>query len=173
MDAVARELAAITGPEHVLTDPDLTAGYTADWTRRFRGTARCVVRPGATAEVAAVLAACSRLGAPVVTQGGNTGLSGGGVPGRRPAVLLSTRRLRRLDPVDTLSAQVTAGAGVTIAELRQHAAGRPGVRGGPGLTGVRHGGRHDRHQRGRRPGHQVRPDPGAAGRLERCWPTAG
>ena len=123
MDAVARELAAITGPEHVLTDPDLTAGYTADWTRRFRGTARCVVRPGATAEVAAVLAACSRLGAPVVTQGGNTGLSGGGVPGRRPAVLLSTRRLRRLDPVDTLSAQVTAGAGVTIAELRQHAAG--------------------------------------------------
>ena len=123
MDALLRELAAIIGPEHVLADPDLTAGYATDWTRRFRGVARCVVRPAATAEVAAVLAACSRHGAPVVPQGGNTGLSGGGVPGHRPAVVLSARRLRRLDPVDTLSAQVTVGAGVTIAELRQHAAG--------------------------------------------------
>ncbi len=50
MDALLKELAAITGPEHVLTDPDLTAGYVTDWTRRFRGTARWVVRPGATAE---------------------------------------------------------------------------------------------------------------------------
>ena len=133
MDALLKELAAITGPEHVLTDPDLTAGYVTDWTRRFRGTARCVVRPGATAEVAAVLAACSRQGAPVVTQGGNTGLSGGGVPGRRAAVLLSTRRLRRLDPVDTLSAQVTAGAGVRIAELREHAA-RAGLQYGVDLA---------------------------------------
>ena len=37
-------------------------------------------------------------------------------------MVLSARRLRRLDPVDTLSGQVTAGAGVTIAELRAHAA---------------------------------------------------
>jgi FAD/FMN-containing dehydrogenase len=36
-------------------------------------------------------------------------------------VVLSTRRLRRLDPVDTLAAQVTAGAGVTLADLHHHA----------------------------------------------------
>jgi hypothetical protein len=47
VDALSAELAAITGPEHVLTDPDLTGGYATDWTRRFRGAARCVVRPGA------------------------------------------------------------------------------------------------------------------------------
>jgi len=38
------------------------------------------------------------------------------------AVVLSARRLRELGPVDTLAAQVTAAAGVTITELRAHAA---------------------------------------------------
>jgi FAD/FMN-containing dehydrogenase len=127
MDALLTELTEIAGPEHVLTDPDLVAGYTTDWTRRFSGAARGVVRPGDTPEVAAVLRACARHGAPVVPQGGNTGLVGGGVPAAGGpvvggTVVLSTRRLRRLDPVDVLSGQVTAGAGVTIAELRAHAA---------------------------------------------------
>jgi FAD/FMN-containing dehydrogenase len=122
MDALLAELTAIAGPEHVLTDPDVTAGYATDWTRRFRGVARCVIRPGDVDEVARVLIACARHGAPVVPQGGNTGLVGGGVPGTEGAVVLSARRFRRLDPVDTLSGQVTAGAGVTIAELRAHAA---------------------------------------------------
>jgi len=40
MDALLAELTAITGPEHALTDPDLVAGYTTDWTRRFSGEAR-------------------------------------------------------------------------------------------------------------------------------------
>jgi len=60
-----------------------------------------------------------------VPQGGNTGLVGGGVPGGPAdgkAVLVSLRRLRRVDPVDALAGQVTVGAGVTIAELRSHAA---------------------------------------------------
>ncbi len=122
MSDLAAELTAIVGAASVLTDPGVTAGYTTDWTRRFRGLARCVVRPGSTAEVAAVVRACARHGAPVVPQGGNTGLVGGGVPADAAAVLVSLRRLRRLDPVDTLASQVTAGAGVTIAALRDHVA---------------------------------------------------
>ncbi|HYB17375.1 MAG TPA: FAD-binding oxidoreductase [Streptosporangiaceae bacterium] len=122
MDALLAELTAICGPDQVLTDPGVTAGYATDWTRRFAGRARCVIRPGGTDEVAAALLACGRRGVPVVPQGGNTGLVGGGVPVGGDAVVLSARRLRRLDPVDTLSGQVTAGAGVTIAELRAHAA---------------------------------------------------
>src|SRR5579863_8010812 len=107
MDALAAELTAIAGREHVLTDPDVTAGYATDWTRRFRGVARCVVRPRDSGEVARVLLACARHGVPVVPQGGNTGLVGGGVPPASGAVVLSARRLRRLDPVDTLARQVT------------------------------------------------------------------
>jgi FAD/FMN-containing dehydrogenase len=121
VDDLFAELTAIAGPDHVLTDPDVTGGYTTDWTRRFHGTARCVVRPGRTEEVAAIVKACARHTAAVVPQGGNTGMVGGSIP-RDGAVLISLRRLTRLDPVDTLAAQVTAGAGVTIAGLRAHAA---------------------------------------------------
>jgi FAD/FMN-containing dehydrogenase len=122
MDALIRDLASVTSARHVLTDPGLLAGYTTDWTRRYHGDALCVVRPGSAEQVSAVLRACAAHGASVVTQGGNTGLVGGSVPGSGPRpVLLSTGRLRELAPVDTLSAQVTAGAGVTIAELRTHA----------------------------------------------------
>jgi FAD/FMN-containing dehydrogenase len=121
MEDFLTELAAIAGPEQVLTDPDVTDGYTTDWTRRFHGQARCVVRPGNTGEVAAVLGLCARSGVPVVPQGGNTGLVGGSIP-PSGAAILSLRRLTRLDPVDVLAGQVTAGAGVTIADLRVHVA---------------------------------------------------
>jgi FAD/FMN-containing dehydrogenase len=121
MNNLVRDLAAVVGAEHLLTEPDLTAGYTTDWTRRYSGNASCVIRPGSAGEVAEAVRVCARHQVPIVPQGGNTGLVGGSVPSAG-GVVLSARRLRRLDPVDTLTAQVTAGAGVTIAELRGHAA---------------------------------------------------
>jgi FAD/FMN-containing dehydrogenase len=111
----------IVGETHVLVDPDLRAPYETDWTRRFTGTARCVVRPASTDEVAAVVRVCAAAGAPIVVQGGNTGLVNGGVPASGSEVLLSLARLRDLEPVDVLEAQVTAGAGVTLEALQAHA----------------------------------------------------
>ena len=114
-------LAELVGAAQVLTDPDLRAGAETDWTGRWRGTARAVVRPGTPAEVAAVLAACADAGVPVVPQGGNTGLVGGGVPaGVNGAVVLSTRRLTALEPV-LADGTVVAGAGATLAAVQAHA----------------------------------------------------
>jgi FAD/FMN-containing dehydrogenase len=133
---LTEELAGITGEADVLTGRDVMAGYVTDWTGRYRGSAACVVRPASAAEVAEVIQACARRGAAIVPQGGNTGLVGGGVPWRRdgaagtgppgcdrqrPLVVLSARRLRGIGPVDLVASQVTAGAGVTIADLDAHA----------------------------------------------------
>ncbi|MEP6679925.1 MAG: FAD-binding oxidoreductase [Chloroflexota bacterium] len=112
-------LAAAVGSRHLLTDADLHASYEVDWTRRFSGTALAVVRPGSTAEVAAVLRACAAEGVAVVAQGGNTGLVGGGVP-RGGEVVLSLRRLAELEAVDAAAGEVTVGAGVTLAALQAH-----------------------------------------------------
>ena len=115
-------LASVVGAAHLLTDPDLRAAAEVDWTGRWRGTARAVVRPGTPAEAAEVLAACSAAGVPVVPQGGNTGLVGGSVPaGVDGAVVLSTRRLTALAPV-ALDGTVVAGAGATLAAVQDHAA---------------------------------------------------
>ncbi len=121
---LAGELADLVGPAQVLVDPDMRAPFEQDWTRRFGGPAALVVRPGSTNEVAGVVRSCSARGVGVVPQGGNTGLVGGGVPSRggRPVVVLSLARLARIDPVDTVAAQVTAGAGVTLTRLHEAAA---------------------------------------------------
>jgi FAD/FMN-containing dehydrogenase len=114
-------LAAVVGAAQVVTDADLRAGAETDWTGRWHGTARAVVRPGTPAEVAAVLRACADAGVPVVPQGGNTGLVGGGVPaGVDGAVVLSTRRLTGLEPV-LADGTVVAGAGATLAAVQAHA----------------------------------------------------
>ena len=49
---IERRLTALVGPDHVLTEAGQRAGHEIDWTRRFRGEARAVVRPAATGEVA-------------------------------------------------------------------------------------------------------------------------
>jgi FAD/FMN-containing dehydrogenase len=114
--ALVEALAHVVGDEHVLVDADLRAGYEIDWTRRFSGPCQAVVRPGTTAEVAAVLAWCSSAGVTVVPQGGNTGLVGGGVPPPDgAAVVLSTRRLSTIGEIDEVAGQITFGAGVTLA----------------------------------------------------------
>jgi len=112
----------IVGPAHVLTDAEARASYETDWTRRYHGTAQLVVRPGSTAEVAAVLRLCSEVSAAVVPQGGNTGLVGGGVP-RGGEVVLSLTRLDAMQTVDAEATQVTVGAGVTLARLQDHVRG--------------------------------------------------
>jgi FAD/FMN-containing dehydrogenase len=113
-----RLLRAVVGSEHVLTDPDTMAGHQVDWTGRWHGRAAAVVRPGDADEVAAILRVCMEAGVPVVPQGGNTGLVGGGVP-RRGEVVVSLRRLDRISPVDTAASQISVGAGVTLGHVQR------------------------------------------------------
>ena len=120
---VESALGSVVGAEHVLTDPDLRAGAEVDWTGRWRGTASGGGPAGERrARSPRCCAVCAAAGVPVVPQGGNTGLVGGGVPaGVEGAVVLSTRRLAGLAPVDA-DGTVVAGAGATIAAVQAHAA---------------------------------------------------
>jgi FAD/FMN-containing dehydrogenase len=116
---VLAALQAQVGAAHVQTDPDVIAAQTIDWTGRFRGASPAVVRPGSAPEVSEVLRLCAEHCVAVVPQGGNTGLVGGSVPVHGELVL-DLRRLDALEPVDLAAGQVTAGAGVTLANLQAH-----------------------------------------------------
>ena len=111
-------LAAIVGERYLLTG-EAMAPYLVDWRGRYRGAARCVVRPGTTGEVAAVVRACAEAGAPVVPQGGNTGLCGGATPDATgSAVVISLGRLNRVRAVDAGNGTLTAEAGCTLAAVQ-------------------------------------------------------
>ncbi len=98
-------------------------GFLVDWRRRWRGRALAVVRPGSTAEVAAVVRACAAAGVAIVPQGGNTGLVGGGVPDASGTqVLLSLQRLNRVRGIDAANLTLTAEAGCVLQAVQQAAA---------------------------------------------------
>jgi FAD/FMN-containing dehydrogenase len=118
-DRLLAALAAVVGACHVLTDPNVTESYSRDWTGRWSGKPIAVVRPATTEQVAAVVRSCAAARIPLVPQGGNTGLVGAAVPADGE-VVLSTRRLRNLGPVDTTARTVEAEAGVTLAEIQSH-----------------------------------------------------
>lgn len=120
-DELISRLNAALSEQHVLIDADMRASYETDWTRRFHGTARAVVRPATVDEVAQALRVCGEWGVAVVPQGGNTGLVGGGVP-RGGEVVLSLQRLQEIGDFDRTSGEITVGAGLTLAALQEHIA---------------------------------------------------
>ena len=116
------ELTRIVGAAHVLTHDDPATDLSAweqDWRRRSRGTALAVVRPANTAEVAAVVKACGAAGAPLVPQGGNTGLAVGSIPddsGRQ--VVLSLTRMNAVRQLDPNNLTFTVEAGCILQNLQ-------------------------------------------------------
>ena len=115
-------LRRIVGSQHVLCDGDLSA-YEQDWRKRMRGKARAVVRPASTQEVAAVVRACATAGAPIVPQGGNTGLSVGSTPdasGRE--VVLSLTRMNAVRVLDKDNLTLTVEAGCILQNVQATAA---------------------------------------------------
>jgi len=115
-------LAGIVGAAQVLSEPADIAPFVTDWRGRYRGAAQCVVRPGNTAEVAAVVKACVDAGVPIVPQGGNTSLCGAATPdeaGR--AVVVSLSRLNRVLTVDRKNSTISVEAGCTLAAVQEAA----------------------------------------------------
>ena len=103
------------------------ARYAVDERALFHGVPSAVVRPGSTAEVAAVVAACRATGAGIVPQGGNTGYCGGATPDASGTqVVISLERLNRIVDVDPIGAAMTVEAGTVLADC-QAAAERAGL----------------------------------------------
>ncbi len=116
-------LTAIVGDANLLTDPEDIAPFLVDWRGRFQGAARAVVRPGSTAEVAAVVVACAAGRVGIVPQGGNTGLCGGAIASPRgDQIVLSLQRMQRVRAIDTANATMTVEAGLPLAAVQQAAA---------------------------------------------------
>jgi FAD/FMN-containing dehydrogenase len=115
------------GAAQVLTRSDGSdlSAWEVDWRKRWRGQALAVVRPGSTAEVAAVLRLANAHRIAVVPQGGNTGLVGGGVPDASGTqLLLSLQRMNRIREIDEANLTLTADAGCVLQTVQQAAAER-------------------------------------------------
>lgn len=111
------DLRRLLGAAHVLTGADMAA-HAADWTGHYTARPLAVLRPGSTAEVAAVLRRAGAAGVPVVPAGGRTGLVGGTMT--EGGLILSLERMNRIRAIKREARVVVAEAGVVLSQL--HAA---------------------------------------------------
>ncbi|MBR0712024.1 FAD-binding oxidoreductase [Bradyrhizobium liaoningense] len=103
----------IVGDRHAITDATDIEPYVTEERNLFHGRSPLVLRPGSTAEVAAICKLASEHRIALVPQGGNTGLVGGQTP-HNGEVVVSLRRLDKIREVDTASNTMTVEAGVVL-----------------------------------------------------------
>ena len=119
-----RQLHAIVGDAGLVTEAEAQAPYLKDWLGKWQGRVAVVVRPADTAQTAEVVRLCHLTHTPIVTQGGNTGMSGGATPDDSGAqVILSTTRMNRVREVDPINNTMTVDAGVILAHAQEAARG--------------------------------------------------
>ncbi|GAA1422365.1 glycolate oxidase subunit GlcD [Streptomyces thermospinosisporus] len=118
---LARDLAAIVGPDHVRVDDGALAAYARDATPLFHSLPQAVVLPGSTEEVAAVLKYATERAVPVVPRGAGSNLCAGTVP-LTGGIVLALTRLDRILEVSSEELLARVQTGVTTARLADAAA---------------------------------------------------
>jgi D-lactate dehydrogenase (cytochrome) len=120
--SVLDRIREVVGPKGFIDEPEALQPYLVEWRGLYRGAAKAAVRPASTEEVAAVVRLCAEARLPIVPQGGNTGLVGGGVPSEDgDSIVLSLARMDRIRAVDPLNHTITAEAGCVLADLQKAA----------------------------------------------------
>jgi FAD/FMN-containing dehydrogenase len=112
---------AIVGDKYAVTDAADIAPYVTEERDLFHGRSPLVLRPGSTAEVAAICKLASEHRIALVPQGGNTGLVGGQTP-HNGEVVVSLRRLDKIRDIDPASNTMTCEAGVILQIAQARAA---------------------------------------------------
>lgn len=103
---------------YIDTMPELDA-YQNEWRGLWKGQCDLVAKPNSVEQVSKVLSICFEHSIPVVPQGGNTGLVGGGVP--KSGIVLSTERMNKVREVDPVNFTISCDAGCILADIQTEA----------------------------------------------------
>jgi FAD/FMN-containing dehydrogenase len=116
-------LVGIVGRDDILTEPEDLAPFVTDWRGAFTGSAAAVVRPHTVGHVSAIVRTCAQAGAPIVPQGGNTGLAAGATPvALQDAVIVSLARMNAIRDIDPIGNTIVVDAGVILTSVQDAAA---------------------------------------------------
>ncbi|KAJ2906870.1 hypothetical protein MKZ38_010368 [Zalerion maritima] len=111
-DVLGKDHALIDGVTSNAVEDDLEA-FNADWTRKYRGHCKLVLKPGTTLEVSQILKYCNDNHLAVVPQGGNTGLVGGSVP-VFDEIVMNMARMNQIRSFDDVSGILVADSGAIL-----------------------------------------------------------
>ena len=115
----AGDIAGIIGGGAVTAGDDV-ALLSDRWERSSLCKAKALASPKETDEVARLLRACHAASQPVTVLGGGTGLVGGTVTASEE-IVVSLRRMDRIERIDSVNRTAVVGAGVTLQALQEAA----------------------------------------------------
>jgi glycolate oxidase len=115
-NSIIKQIAAVLGPEHILTSPEERWTYAYDATDRAH-MPDAVVFPGSVAEVAEIVRLANEHRFPVVPRGAGTGRSGGSVPIEGGVVLVLTR-LNHILEISKSDMVAVVEPGVVLGKLK-------------------------------------------------------
>src|SRR3546814_20795812 len=117
-----QKILEVVGEEGCITNAADMEPYLHSWRDGWAGRSPMVVRPKDTAQVAQVVRFCLEARAPVVPQGGNTGVTGGGQPRENGGeIVLSPARMDKILGIDTETDTIPVLAGFLLEILQNHA----------------------------------------------------
>ena len=117
-EALAR-IKDIAGPKGWSDDPHVLEPLLHERRGLFVGKTALLARPASTKEVAEIVRVCAEYEIPIVPQGGNTGVVGGGIPHEHGAeILLNLSRMNRVRAIDPANYTITVEAGCVLADVQ-------------------------------------------------------
>jgi glycolate oxidase len=119
--ALIAALAPLLPAHALLHQSEQTTPYECDGLTAYRQRPLAVALPETEDQVAAVLKACHRLGAPVVARGAGTGLSGGAMP-HALGVTLALAKFNKILSIDPLARTARVQCGVRNLAISEAAA---------------------------------------------------
>ena len=118
------QLRTLLGFNYVRTGADAHAFHT-DERNRYHHAPLAVVLPESVEQISQIVQLCTNHTPKIalIAQGGNTGLVGGcAVLEHTPSIIVNLTRLNRILAIDPQNQTMTVQAGVTLAQVQQHAA---------------------------------------------------
>lgn len=114
------ELQQLLGPKGYSDDYDTMAPWLTDWRGRYTGKAAAMLSPASTTEVSAIVKMAARHRLALVPQGGNSGMVAGATPDASgQQLIISLRRMNKIESIDPDSGAVRCQAGVILQNLHE------------------------------------------------------
>ncbi len=118
-DTVIQRLKAVVGPGGYIEGEAESTAYTRPWRGTWDGRSPLILRPRTAEEVAAIVKICAESRTPIVPQGGNTGVTYGGLPSKDMSeIVVSTARMRAIRDTDLVNDTMTVEAGVVLKDIQ-------------------------------------------------------
>lgn len=103
-------------PAQIVIDADTLGKHNIDWSKKFVGQSKLVLKPTSTEQVSQVLKYCNERKLAVVPQGGNTGLVGGATPAF-DEIIINMASMNKVIDFDTSYGILSSEAGCVLQDL--------------------------------------------------------